>query len=55
MSLSDVGLRKKFRDMFRSEKTFEVADLDRQAAKCDELFDLVHECVAMHGWNDNQC
>ena len=53
MSLSDVGLRKKLRDMFRKEPEYAVEDYERQKLKCVELFEVLEECVQKHGWNDN--
>ena len=53
MSLSDVGLRKKFRDIFMPEQNYSIEDLNKKSARCIELFDTLHDCVLKHGWNDN--
>jgi hypothetical protein len=55
MSLTDVGLRKKFRDMFRREPQYTLSDFQSKSEKCEELFEVLRECVKSHGWNDNQC
>lgn len=53
MSLSDVGLRKKLRDLFRREPLYTADDLQKKAERCEDLFELLHKCVTNHGWNDN--
>ena len=58
MSLSDVGLRKQFKDWFsftKKEKTYTPDDVFRKTMKCDMLFEDLHECARKHGWNDNHC
>lgn len=53
MSLSDVGLRKKISGLFRfREPDYTPDHLVRKSARCEELFEILHECVANHGWND---
>ena len=45
MSLTDVGLRKKFRDMFRREPQYTLSDFQSKSEKCEELFEVLRECV----------
>ena len=53
MSLSDVGLRKKIRDMFRREPLYTCEQLQTKTERCEMLFDVFRDCVQSHGWNDN--
>ena len=55
MSLSDVGLRKKLQSFFKPAPQYTLEHLNVKSAKCEALFEQLHDCVAAHGWNDNQC
>lgn len=37
------------------DKQFSLEEYHRKVERCDSKFDLFHECVSKHGWNDNQC
>ena len=53
MSLSDVGLRKKISSLFNfREPSYTPNDLVKKQERCEELFEILHECVGNHGWND---
>ena len=56
MSLSNIGLKRQIKDFFGiCQKDYTADDLKKKQARCDELFDELHNCVQKHGWNDNHC
>ena len=58
MALSDIGFKKQLKSFFglgKPDKLYTEEDYDRKAAKCEDLFEELHDCVKKHGWNDNHC